>query len=582
MSRTSRDSPTTTVVASGQRPSYDSTGLKHTLSTTESKQNTQAIEEHPVAQHDGYRVVERSLFNSLVIVIVATLSMIVNIGNTTSVSISLPTIGQDFNADPTLLQWVVSSYPLSSVYLAGTFVLAAFTLGSGFATDILTLIILRAIQGIGAAATIPASLGILANAFPPSRARSLAFATFAAGAPIGGVFGNTIGGILTQRTAQTWRSGFWVFAAVNAICFVGGAFCIDRDIPDSSENRKIDWIGALIITAALVLILFVLGEGEKAPKGWSTGYIIALLIVGVFLVGVFIYWQWFLEKAQGRRVSDGESQSGSGGIDTGNLARTRDVEVSDRPSVRLPPPIMKISLWARAKGRFSAVMAIAFLTWASFNAWLIWIQLYYQDYAHVKPIIVVAYVVPMFVVGIMCNTFVGIMAARVPMIVITTFGTLCTASACILFALIDPKATYWAFGFPATITSVIGVDFVFTAGTLYIAKIALPHEQSLAGALFQTMVQLGTSAGITISTVVFDRVSLSLKEGEDNIKSYRAAHWTCCAFALCAALLSLVVFRGVGVPGHRKEDSEVTSRETDEQISRDVKTTEVVEGRGRA
>jgi len=41
-------------------------------------------------------------------------------------------------------------------------------------------------------------LGTLAHSFPPSRARSIAFATFAAGAPIGGVFGNIIGGVLTQ------------------------------------------------------------------------------------------------------------------------------------------------------------------------------------------------------------------------------------------------------------------------------------------------------------------------------------------------------------------------------------------------
>lgn len=69
-------------------------------------------------------------------------------------------------------------------------------------------------------------------------------------------------------------------------------------------------------------------------------------------------------------------------------------------------------------------------------------------------------------------------------------GTLGTAGACILFALINPRATYWAFGFPATVLSVFGVDFVFTAGTLYNAKISLPHEQSLAAALFQTMVQV--------------------------------------------------------------------------------------------
>ena len=41
-------------------------------------------------------------------------------------------------------------------------------------------------------------LGILAHSFPPSRGRSVAFATFAAGAPVGGAFGTIIGGVLTQ------------------------------------------------------------------------------------------------------------------------------------------------------------------------------------------------------------------------------------------------------------------------------------------------------------------------------------------------------------------------------------------------
>lgn len=49
-------------------------------------------------------------------------------------------------------------------------------------------------------------MGILAHAFPPSRARSLAFATFAAGAPVGAVFGNIMGGVLTERTAYVFRS----------------------------------------------------------------------------------------------------------------------------------------------------------------------------------------------------------------------------------------------------------------------------------------------------------------------------------------------------------------------------------------
>lgn len=54
----------------------------------------------------------------------------------------------------------------------------------------------------------------------------------------------------------------------------------------------------------------------------------------------------------------------------------------------------------------------------------------------------------------------------------------------------DPQVTYWAFGFLVIILSVLGVDFVSTAGTLYTPEILLPHEQSFAGVLFQTMTQV--------------------------------------------------------------------------------------------
>ncbi|KAG1737060.1 uncharacterized protein EDB91DRAFT_487521 [Suillus paluster] len=72
-------------------------------------------------------------------------------------------------------------------------------------------------------------------------------------------------------------------------------------------------------------------------------------------------------------------------------------------------------------------------------------------------------------------------------------GTLLKASAGILFALIDASATYWAFGFPSALLVVFGTDFAYSSGTLFTVKIALPHEQSVAGALFQTMTQVRVS-----------------------------------------------------------------------------------------
>lgn len=69
-------------------------------------------------------------------------------------------------------------------------------------------------------------------------------------------------------------------------------------------------------------------------------------------------------------------------------------------------------------------------------------------------------------------------------------GTALTGVANLLFAIIKPSAPYWAFGFPASILSVFGADFVFAPGSLFVAKVALPHEQSLAGGLLQTMMQV--------------------------------------------------------------------------------------------
>lgn len=65
----------------------------------------------------------------------------------------------------------------------------------------------------------------------------------------------------------------------------------------------------------------------------------------------------------------------------------------------------------------------------------------------------------------------------------------------------DPKAPYWQYGFPAAIICVLGADFAFAVGTLFIAKIALPHEQSVAGAILQTIMALGTSVGLSITTI---------------------------------------------------------------------------------
>lgn len=128
-------------------------------------------------------------------------------------------------------------------------------------------------------------------------------------------------------------------------------------------------------------------------------------------------------------------------------------------------------------------------------------------------------------------------------------GLFATSAATLIFALIDPDAPYWQYGFPAAVISVFGADFTFACGTLFIAKIALPHEQSVAAAIYQTVVSFGISVGLSITTVAqvagmkkeADRLGISIapdalaKDIPPSIllKGYRTAQFAALAFGLC-------------------------------------------------
>ncbi|KAG7097208.1 hypothetical protein E1B28_004579 [Marasmius oreades] len=500
-----------------------------------------------------------SVLRSIMVVAAVTLAMIVNTSNSTSPSIALPTIERELHVEQIQLVWIVSAYPLSSgcllllfgrladlygrknAFTLGNLWLVALTLGCAFSNNAVTLSVLRGFQGVGAAAIIPACLGILAHHFPPSRARSVAFATFAAGAPVGGAFGTSLGGTLVQLTEKTWRSTFYLNTGLAFLSLVIGLFFIERDQPSQEPNRRVDWIGAFLVTAGLVLIVFVLGQGEVAPHQWGTPYIIALIVMGVLLLILFALWQRHLEI-----IADQ-------GLDSNSFLRW----------LPTPPPLMRLSLWTRANGRVGIVMCIAFLNWCCFLAWAYWATIYYQSYQGLSPVLTMLRMLPMIVTGIICNIVVALFVGHIPFVFLMASGTALTGTAALLFALINPRAVYWAFGFPAAVASVVGADFVFASGTLFIAKFSLPHEQSVAGAVFQCMTQIGTSLGVTVSTVVFNRVAQ--QQPGDPLKSYQAAQWTCLGFGIVATLLSMICLRGVGIIGDKR------ATVTPEDISDDAK-----------
>lgn len=101
---------------------------------------------------------------------------------------------------------------------------------------------------------------------------------------------------------------------------------------------------------------------------------------------------------------------------------------------------------------------------------------------------------------------------------------------------------------------------------IFVSKLALPEEQSVAGALFQTLVQLGGSLGLALTTIVNTVYANKTTanggtEAEARIKGLQAAFWLGTGFAWFSMIIAIVALRGMGAVGDKgKKDEEVKDR----------------------
>jgi len=55
-----------------------------------------------------------------------------------------------------------------------------------------------------------------------------------------------------------------------ALIAVGGMFTVDPDRPSDEKDKRVDWTGSALITAGLILIVYVLSDAATAPQGWRS------------------------------------------------------------------------------------------------------------------------------------------------------------------------------------------------------------------------------------------------------------------------------------------------------------------------
>ncbi|KAK9462346.1 major facilitator superfamily domain-containing protein [Lipomyces oligophaga] len=477
------------------------------------------------ASQDIRPPVFRSLFHEIVVLVALTFGSSLATSNVGAAQIAIDHFATSFNISGGKLSWTVSSFSLS----AGAFVLllasiadnigrrrtvliayiwyAIWCLIAGFMRSDVIFCVFRALQGLSGAAATPAAVGVIGATYTFGKRKNRAMATFGAGAPLGLVIGIIVGGICTQFIS--WRAEYWFFSIQYSILAVIVWFLVPPDPPLDRTILKqklaqIDYVGAFLATLGLVLFVFAITQSGVAPKGWGEPYVIALLIIGPCLFGVFIYWE--------SRVSN---------------------------------PLMPLSIW-RFPG-FAVCMVIIFCGFMSFLGVVnYYITLFFQNVRGASPILTTAYIVPQAIAGLSVNFFAALTLHIIPGRILMIVGNVAFVVSALLWALQPMHLIYWAMSFPAIVLSVVGADLSFNVANLHTLSSVPPESQSTAAGVFNTVMQLSAS------TVAQTALEKSPHTGrQQTYDSYKAAFWFGVGISACGAVASL--FLKVGRTGSKHD-----------------------------
>ena len=125
-------------------------------------------------------------------------------------------------------------------------------------------------------------------------------------------------------------------------------------------------------------------------------------------------------------------------------------------------------------------------------------------------------------------------------------------------ALINPQWAYWHDAVFAQILQPLSADVLFTVGMLIISDVFPAHTQALAGAVFNTVAQFGTSVGLTVMAIISSSATQQSKYSEKNspealMVGYRATFWAALAWMLVVCIVGAFGLRKVGKVGLKRD-----------------------------
>ncbi|MCE0540029.1 MFS transporter [Kineosporia rhizophila] len=426
----------------------------------------------------------------------------------TVVNVALPTIGQDLDADVAGLQWTVNGYALTlaalillggslgdrfgrrRVFVLGVAWFGVASLLCGVAPNLETLVLARALQGVGGALLTPGSLAMISASFcREDRARAIG-----AWSGLGGVasaVGPLLGGALLE---QSWR---WIFL-INLPLTVFVIYLAVRHVPetlDASAPRRLDVLGSVTGAIGLggVTYALIAAPSGNQPVVWIAG------LAGVLGFVLFI-----------------------------------------RTERRSPHPLVPLDVFANRQ--FTAANLVTLALYAAISGVFFLLAVVLQVVTGLSPLQAGAAMLPVTLLMLTLSSRTGALAARIGPRRPMTVGPVIMAGGLLLMLRIEPAAGYFTHALPGIL--VFGLGLTLTVAPLTAAVLAAAEDRH-AGVASGVNNAVARTAGLLSVAVLPLLMGLS---GDDFNRAGPLADGFHIAVISCAVLMAvsaLIAWLGV-------------------------------------
>ncbi|KIR25572.1 efflux protein [Cryptococcus deuterogattii LA55] len=456
----------------------------------------------------------------------------------------IPNSAKDLGITELQAQWISSAYSLANgcgllvsgrladlygrkwLYLLGMAAFLILNVISGVVRNYIGICVLRAFAGLAVSVALPAAFGIIGVTFDSEPGRTIAFAALALGYPVGSGPGMIIAGVISSISARAWQYVFFILAGLSLFPVVGGVFSIPPE-PSKKDNgnRRVDWMGAFLITAGLSLFSFALTQSGLVEKGWRTpcksshilimrlvsnilSDIPVVLVISILLIVLYGFWEHFVEK---------------------------------KTSI---PPLSRLVIFSRRQWKVTAILVVSFFAYVPIAGWMYLTTIWFQNYKQESALMNAVHILPAPVVGVIACVLVPLLAPKIRAPYLLMFGGFSTAAANWLLAIRPEGEVYWAHEFLSCVFNPFGADFTVGIGSVLISNLVSEDEQSLAGALFQTALQIASTVGVCICSLM--QTEITAQSGS-LLTGLRDTFWMSAAFSWTSAIIAFITLRKVGL-----------------------------------